>query len=142
MEPAKKKKLLIVITKSNFGGAQRYVYDLSRSLKDTYEVVVACGGEGLMKKHIEEAGIQTISIPFLQRNINPFKDIAVFFWMIRVIQREKPVIVHSNSSKMGGITAAAVSIAGGKHIKSVFTAHAWAFNENRNSLSKGSGRIT
>ena len=49
-----KKKILYVITKGNFGGAQRYVYDLATSLpKDKFEVLVACGtkeGSILMQK--------------------------------------------------------------------------------------------
>ncbi len=144
MESAPRQKILIVITKSNFGGAQRYVYDLSRSLKAGYDVVVACGGEGLMKKRIEEAGVRTVSIPYLTRDVSFFKDIAVFFWMIKLISAEKPAIVHANSSKIGGLTAGAVKVVRwlsvfSKHKKrtrSVFTAHAWAFNEDRGQLSK------
>ena len=43
-----KKKVLIVITKSNFGGAQRYVFDIARNLKNIFDVTVACGGNGLL----------------------------------------------------------------------------------------------
>ncbi len=130
-----KPKLLILITKSNFGGAQRYVYDLARSLKDRYELVVACGGEGLMKKRLGEAGIRTISIPFLGRNINIFKDAALYFWLAALFYRERPAVLHVNSSKVGGVGSFVGRIMGIKNI--VFTAHAWAFNENRSALAKG-----
>ena len=50
-----KKKLLVVITKSNFGGAQRYVFDLARSLKDTYNVSVMLGGTGVLVEKLQEA---------------------------------------------------------------------------------------
>ncbi len=146
MTDAQKEKLLIVITKSNFGGAQRYVYDLADSVKDTYDVTVLCGGEGLMKERLMEKGVPVFSIPFAGRNINLFKDVSIFFWMISFIRKEKPSIVHSNSSKMGGITSAAVHVVrflslfekkeNRTKIRSVFTAHAWAFNENRGTVSK------
>lgn len=134
MESQKKRKLLILITKSNFGGAQRYVYDLSRSLKDRYEVVVACGGDGLMRKRIEETGIRTISIPYLGRDINPFKDILVFFWLANLIRKERPWVMHVNSSKIGGAGAFVGRIMGVQNI--IFTAHAWAFNEDRGDIAK------
>lgn len=139
MEIPAKKKLLILITKSNFGGAQKYVYDLSRSLKDRYETVVACGGEGLMKTKIEAAGIRTISLPFLIRDVNPLKDIASLFSIISLIKKERPDIVHVNSSKMGilGLLAVrVVRIIQRRPIRALFTAHAWAFNEDRSDLSK------
>ena len=41
------KKILYVITKSNWGGAQRHVYDLALAAKAAgYEVLVAAGGNG------------------------------------------------------------------------------------------------
>lgn len=134
MQPAAKQRLLIVITKSNFGGAQRYVYDLARSLKDRYDIVVACGGEGLMKKRLEETDIKTISIPYLGKNINPFKDLLMFFWLGKLFRQIRPDVVHVNSSKIGGAGAFVGRLMGVPRI--VFTAHAWAFNEERSSLSK------
>lgn len=146
MQHIPRQKIIIVITKSNFGGAQRYVYDLATSLRKAHEVIVLCGGEGLMKKRLIEAGVKTISMPFAQKNVNIFKDISLFLWLVRFIYTEKPSIVHSNSSKMGGITGAAVRVIravsffgnkkGRSHITGVFTAHAWAFNENRKTISK------
>lgn len=134
MPPTEKKRLLIIITKSNFGGAQRYVYDLSRSLKDRYTITVACGGEGLMKTRIEALGIRIAAIPSLERNVNFFKDIAVFFWLLHFLRKERPNIMHVNSSKIGGVGALAGRIMGTRRI--IFTAHAWAFNEDRGLFSK------
>ena len=39
------KKLLFVITQGVVGGAQKNVFDLANSFKDTYEVSVAIGGD-------------------------------------------------------------------------------------------------
>ena len=38
-----RKKILYVITKSNFGGAQRYVYELATAMQERYDVVVLGG---------------------------------------------------------------------------------------------------
>src|SRR3989344_5655297 len=53
-----KKKILFVITKSNWGGAQRYVYDLATSLpKEEFEVVVTFGQKGQLAEKLEKVGI-------------------------------------------------------------------------------------
>ncbi|NQV93114.1 glycosyltransferase, partial [Candidatus Kaiserbacteria bacterium] len=126
----KKKKILFIITKSNFGGAQRYVYDIARSLSpDAFDVVVAFGGEGLLKDKLAHAKIRTVPIEDLERDINIFNEIDVFFQLLKLYRVEKPDIVHLNSSKIGGIGALAGRIAQVPLI--IFTAHGWAFNEER-----------
>lgn len=130
-----RKKILYVITKSNFGGAQRYVYTLATSLpKDTYNVSVAFGEGGLLEAKLTAAGIRTIRIEGLQRNVNPLLDIKTLRALIRLFKTEQPDIVHLNSSKIGGLGGLAARIA---HVPTiVFTGHGWAFNEERSFFSK------
>ncbi len=126
----RKKKILFIITKSNFGGAQLYVYDLTRSLSsDEFEVVVAFGGEGLLKEKLTGANIRTVSIEGLERDINFFNEFRVFYQLLKLYKNERPDVVHLNSSKIGGVGSLAGRIARVPHI--VFTAHGWAFNEER-----------
>ena len=130
-----KKKILYVITKSNWGGAQHYVYDLATNLsKDHYEPIVVTGGSGILKTKLEERHVRVLSIPYLERDVNIFYDLAVFVNLVRLFLKEKPDIVHLNSSKIGGLGALAARITQVKKI--IFTAHGWAFNEPRNYLSK------
>ncbi|MEX0651967.1 MAG: glycosyltransferase family 4 protein [Candidatus Paceibacterota bacterium] len=135
MKTIHKKKILFVITKSNFGGAQRYVYDIARSLpKDTFEVVAAFGGEGLLKEKLEDAGVRTQAIEGLERDVNLFNEIKVFLRLSALYRKERPDIVHLNSSKIGGIGALSGRIARVPRI--IFTAHGWAFNEERSWISR------
>lgn len=123
------KKILFVITKSNYGGAQRYVYDLATSLNGTYEVVVALGGDGLLKEKLIANGVRVIALPSLSRDISITKELKSFFDIYSIIKKERPSILHLNSSKASGIGALVGRLLGVPNI--VFTAHAWAFNENR-----------
>jgi len=130
-----RKKVLFLITKSNFGGAQRYVFDLATGLpKDRYESVVVFGGKGTLQEKLNENSIRTIAIDGLHRDISIKKEFHVFLEIIRLFKKEKPDVIHLNSSKIGGVGALAGRIAGVPKI--IFTGHGWAFNENRNVFSK------
>ena len=134
MQNTQKKKILYVITKSNWGGAQRYVFDLAVNFSPEYDVSVAFGGDGELKTRLEKAGIRTISLPFLKRDVNPFTDIFTFNKLVELFKTERPDIIHVNSSKIGGMGALAGRIA--KVPKIIFTAHGWAFREERPAYQK------
>jgi glycosyltransferase involved in cell wall biosynthesis len=130
-----KKKILFVITKSNWGGAQRYVYDLALSLdKSTFDVSVIAGGNGLLAEKLQSADIAVTSLDSMQRDVNLKKEFLSALELFKIFRKTKPDLVHLNSSKAGGLGALAARLAGVKNI--IFTAHAWAFNENRGTLSK------
>src|SRR3989344_4800606 len=106
-----KKKILFVITKSNWGGAQRYVYDIATNMpRDRFELVVAAGGDGVLIDKLKSAGIQTIAIRALDRDISIIKEILSFFSLLAIYRRERPSVIHANSSKAGGVAATAAWI--------------------------------
>lgn len=129
------KKILFVITKSNWGGAQRYVFDLATHLpKDQFDVAVSLGGDGLLAKRLQGAGIMTYRSTSLQRDISLGADVKSFFELYRLFKKEKPDVVHLNSSKAGGVGALAARLAGVPKI--IFTAHGWPFWEQRNFFAR------
>jgi glycosyltransferase involved in cell wall biosynthesis len=132
----KKKKVLYVITKSNWGGAQRYVFDLATHLpKDQFEVAVAFGQRGLLAEKLEGAKIKTHYLSTMQRNVAVLKDVRAFFELYRLFKKERPDVVHLNSSKAGGVGALAARLSGVPNI--IFTAHGWPFWEPRTVVARG-----
>lgn len=134
-----KNKIIYVITKSNWGGAQRYVYDLAARLPERFEVLVVAGGNGPLMDKLKEAGIRAVCLPELERDIRFFKEFAALRRLIRIFCEERPDIVHLNSSKIGGLGAVAArltSLIVGHKPLIVFTAHGWAFNEERPWLER------
>ncbi|MBN2094151.1 MAG: glycosyltransferase [Candidatus Zambryskibacteria bacterium] len=130
-----KKKILYIITKGNFGGAQRYVYDLTTNLpRDQFEAIVVCGQGGLLIEKLRDSNIRTIEIESLQRDIDLKSEFKVFKKLLKIIKVEKPDIIHLNSSKIGGLGALAGRLK--KVPKIIFTSHGWAFNEERSALQK------
>ncbi|MEK7606491.1 MAG: glycosyltransferase [Patescibacteria group bacterium] len=127
---AQMQKILILVTKSNWGGAQRYVYDLATSLpKDSYAIEVMAGGNGILIDRLNEAGIKADGSLPIGRDVNLFQDIKAFLKLWSLLWEKKPDILHINSSKIGILGALAGRCAGIKKI--VFTCHGWAFNENK-----------
>ena len=123
------KRILFVITKAVWGGAQRYVYDLAVAAQERgYEVAVAYGTDGLLSTRLTEAGIRTLLLPTLMRDIHLASEWESFKLLRALIKEEHPDIIHVNSSK-GGLALLAARLE--KVPKIIFTAHGWAFNEKR-----------
>lgn len=145
----RKKKILYVITKSVWGGAQKYVYDLATSIpRDRFETVVVAGGKGILAEKLDQAGIRTITLPVLQERggffevIFSFINIRALFALIRIFRRERPDVIHLNSSKVGGIGGVAAFIFKLLNFFTfkpvvVFTVHGWPFKEARPWWQKG-----
>lgn len=134
-------KTLYVITKSNWGGAQKYVFDQAtmRLKYPDARVAVALGGNGELAQRLIKAGVPIHQIPHLERDVNPFKDISVCTALFSIYKNEQPDIIHLNSSKIGVLGALVghiYNIVAKKKTKIIFTAHGWAFNEDRNIISK------
>ena len=134
-ENTKKIKVLFVITKSNFGGAQKYVFDLATGLpKDQFDVAVALGGSGTLIQKLHAENIRVLPILSMARDVNPWSDITAFFELWRMFREEKPDVVHLNSAKAGGVGTLAARLVYVPKI--IFTAHGWAFNEERPTWQK------
>lgn len=144
-----KTKVLFIITKGNFGGAQRYVYDLATNIpKQDFDVIVACGDQDgdTLKNKLELSGIRTLTLNGSGREINTVSDFSVLKQIIKIIEQEKPDSIHLNSSKIGFLGVVAIIYLRLKSLifdlkcsipLCVFTSHGWAFNEkNRKTFWK------
>ena len=124
------KKILYLITKSDWGGAQRYVHDLAVALpSERYDVVVALGGNGPLIQKLEEALVKVVKISALQRDVSVVKELISVWQISSIIRQEKPEVLHINSSKAGilGVLMGRILLVP----KIIFTSHGWAFNEKR-----------
>lgn len=124
-------KILYIITQSEWGGAQRYVFDLATRVSG--EAVVASSGSGELFTRLKEQNIQCVSLHFLRRAIHPLWDILAFFEIFILIRRVKPDVVHLNSTKagiLGGCVHAFLKCFRIKQCpKMIYTVHGWVFLE-------------
>lgn len=130
MTTSSRKKVLYLITKSNFGGAQRYVYDLALNLDQTkFEPVVALGGEGALVNMLKNAQVPVIKLREIQNSTSLKQAWRSYREILAILKSEKPHVLHLNSSVAGLVGAVAGRFARVPNI--IFTAHGWAFNEDR-----------
>ncbi len=133
------KKILFIITQSEFGGAQRFLANFTTSLdKNKYEILVAAGPEGDDKNGVlsflEKKGISTRHLKSLKRSVNPLLDLLGLFEIRKLIKKEKPDTMFLCSSKAGFLGSLAAK---GMNIKVIYRIGGWTFNDPRCRLSKG-----
>ncbi|MCE9628391.1 MAG: glycosyltransferase [Candidatus Vogelbacteria bacterium] len=136
------KKVLYLITKSNWGGAQKYVFDLATNLpKDQFETAVTSGGTGAKGAEVGQLAnkLAEVSLPFypiksFTRDIFLFNELKAFWEVGLIIKKYRPDILHVNSSKAAGVGGFVGRLIGVKKI--IYTVHGWPFNEQRNFISK------
>lgn len=124
-----KTKVLYLVTQSEFGGAQKYVYSLATSLsRESYEIFVGCGPGGELIPRLQQADIKVFPIPNLEKErFTPMKDLSAVRSLCRLIRQVNPTIVHANSTKAGFWGRVAARLAGVPVI--IFTAHGFILNE-------------
>ncbi len=118
-------KILYIITKSDIGGAQKYVADLANGLdKNQFEAKILYGGRDLK---------------WLSNKVRPWafflNDWLAIRELVKTFQKEQPAIIHLNSSKACILGSLAFSLYKTLYSKSyilnpkvIFTAHGWVFN--------------
>lgn len=118
-------RVLQIITLSEWGGAQRVVYDLAVNLdKSKFTVAVACQAGGLLVDRLKEKNIPVYEVSFC-RPISPLRDFKTFLAIFKIIRRGKYDIVHCHSTKAGILGRLAAKLARVKKI--YFTVHSWGF---------------
>ena len=134
-----KKKLLLGITLSEMGGAQKIVYYIVASLpEESFDITLVTAPDGELIKWIEELNQTRLSpvriqtLPSLQRKLSPGNDLKTFVALYRLIKAGKYDIAHFHSSKMGILGRWAAWLAGTPGI--FFTAHGWGVYEYQRPL--------
>lgn len=122
------KKILFIVTQSEQGGAQRYIFDLAKNLdKSQFEVHVAAGGEGEFFGYLKQENLTAYKLKHLVRTMSPLSDVLAYFEIKKLVKQLRPDIVHLNSSKagvLGSLAAKKLKVA-----KIIYTAHGFVFNE-------------
>ncbi|MDD5681671.1 MAG: glycosyltransferase family 4 protein [Candidatus Omnitrophica bacterium] len=113
----KKIKVAEIITRMDWAGSPDIIRIICDSLTgDKYDVKLVIGQtrhpSAGTKEFLAKFKDNVIVIPFLRREINPFFDILAFFYLYRILTREKFDIVHTHTAKAGALGRLAARLAG------------------------------
>jgi glycosyltransferase involved in cell wall biosynthesis len=122
-------RVVILITLAETGGAQTYVASLLPALVGEYDVTVAAHGDGFLAEAARTSGARYVPLRHMRRRIDPVHDVLALLELIRLLRRERPAVVHANSSK-AGILGRLAAVAAGVPAR-LFTVHGWAFKADR-----------
>ncbi len=129
-----KKKIAIIITKLELGGAQKIALSLCKNInKDNFDIFLICGCGGMLDEEARH-DTQVFFVKDLVRELNPIKDIKALLAIYKILKKEKPDIVHTHSSKAGILGRIAAKMAGIKYI--IHAIHGFAFNDYQNKMKK------
>ena len=127
-----KKRILFIITQSELGGAQRFLFNLISHLdKDAYELLVAVGssGNGDFLRVLKAGGIPYQTLKFLKRE-PMINDIRAVFEIRNLVKKYRPDILFLNSSKAGFIgSLASVFPTRINAVKVIYRIGGWTFND-------------
>ncbi|WP_282190226.1 glycosyltransferase family 4 protein [Halocatena salina] len=127
------KKILHVITRSDWGGAPRIVQLLADETAAT--TAVACGPGGKLIDRLRSVDVPVFEQPHLKRSIDPISDVRALYRLRQLIRRESFDLVHCHSTKAGALGRIAAAMTG---TPSIFTVHGWGFyNTEYEWLSSG-----
>jgi len=104
----RKIKILRIIARLNIGGPAIHATLLTQGLDpDRFQSVLVTGKisakEGDMSYIADTYGIKPIIISDLQREIGILNDVKAFLRILRIINQEKPDIVHTHTAKAGTV---------------------------------------
>ena len=101
-------KCLRVITRLNVGGPAIHAVLLSSALDtERFATTLVSGaldeGEGDLSEAAARTGVRHLRCPTLCRPMAPWRDAVTFVWLLRLIWRDRPQIVHTHLAKAGAL---------------------------------------
>ena len=131
------KKIIFLVTQSEFGGAQRYIFEMVSNLdKNKYDILVAAGeGDGELFKRLRDTRTQTIHLKRMRRAPWPLQAILSGIETLNLLKKERPDILFLCSTTAGLIGSIAFFLYRIQNtrvkVKIIYRIGGWAFRDPR-----------
>ena len=128
------KKILFLVTQSEMGGTQRYIYEVVKGLYRSHDILIAAGeGDGELFKKCQILNIKCQKLKQLKRAPWPWQ-ISSAIWEIRtLLKKEKPDVLFLCSTTAGllGSIAGGLASLGEAKPRVIYRIGGWAFRDPR-----------
>ena len=132
------KSILYIVTKSDLGGIQKYLLEISKNLPQDIDAHFLMGSEGYLSEELEKIGYTKDKIHFVPMTNNIF-DIVQHaksnLKTLSIINKIKPDVIHCNATT-GAIVGAVCGFL--TRIPTIYTVHGWPFTDG---ISKNKQRF-
>jgi len=126
-------RVLYIITKSEFGGAQTHVYQLSKYFIERGDkVAIMSYPGGWLEEKARKLGIKFYSSSFFSNIPDPIRIFKAIKEIRKVVKDFNPDLVGCHSTAAGFLGRLAIR----NKIPTTFTAHGWAFTEGTSFFRK------
>ncbi len=121
-------RILYLITRAEPGGAQMHVLELLKGFRGRAELHLAVGEDkdAFLVEAARGLGVEVHRLRHLVHPLDPRRDPLALGEVVALLRRLRPTLLHAHSSKAGFLGRVAARALG---IRSLFTAHGWAFAE-------------
>ncbi len=117
-------KILYLITKSEAGGAQTYVYQLAKYFSEHNQVAIMSDGKGWLYEQSKKLRVNFYKNEYFSNSINPISVIKAMIKINKIVKEFNPDLIHCNSSTASFLGRLVVH----NRVPTIFTAHGWGFN--------------
>ncbi len=130
------KKILFIVTQSEFGGTQRYIFEIVSNLaQQKYDILVAAGeGDGGLFQKIQNTSIKTIKLKWLKRVPLPWQAFFSIFEIFNLLKKEKPnnlFLCSTTAGLVGSLSSYLYKILTRHKIEVIYRIGGWSFLDPR-----------
>lgn len=129
-------KVAHVVTRLDLGGAQQNTLHTVRHLdRARFDPLLVCGTGGWLDAEVRaDAAVRAVFLDSLVREVSPLRDLLALLELIKVLQAERPDVVHTHSSKAGILGRLAAAWCGVPVV--VHTYHGFGFHDRQHPWVK------
>lgn len=113
-----------------FANTEWYLYNFRRALalalRDAGDEILLLSPPGLYGTKLSEMGLRWESVPMVRRSLNPIRELALLWHLVKLLRHEKPFLVHgftvkcavygSLAARIAGVPARVSAVAGMGHV--------------------------
>src|SRR3989338_8561885 len=132
-----KQKILFLVTQSEMGGAQKYIYEVTKVLSEKYKILVAAGKSddgGELFQKLEHTETRSLYVSQMRRTPWPWQIILAIKEIHGLLKKERPDVLFlcsTTAGLLGSIAGGLASRGEAKPPRVIYRIGGWAFRDPR-----------